>query len=133
MEWRTDEIIAYYVDKGLRILLWPVQVSFYRGFEILKKFQKIFFETLGSDWLDKIFKNFLQNFKLPFFEQFCYLSKKILSLHYASIFNTPINRRLQTLCISVLIYLFLAGAQTTMILLGLIFFWSEKWVYLGCP
>jgi len=79
-KWQTDEIIAYYVDKGLRILLWPIQ--------------------------------------------------KILSLHYASIFNTPINRRLQTLSISVLIFLFLVGAQTTMILLGLVFFWSEKWVYL---
>ena len=37
-KWHTDEIIAYYVDKGLRILLWPVQVSFEREFENFEHF-----------------------------------------------------------------------------------------------
>ena len=37
-KWHTDEIIAYYVDKGLRILLWPVQVSFDREFENFELF-----------------------------------------------------------------------------------------------
>ena len=36
---------------------------------------------------------------------------KISNLHYASVFNTPINRRLQTMAIAILIFLFLAGAQ----------------------
>ena len=38
---------------------------------------------------------------------------KISNLHYASVFNTPINRRLQTMAIAILIFLFLAGAQVT--------------------
>merc|ERR1712131_37211 len=78
-KWATDELIADFIDKSLRLCLKPFQI--------------------------------------------------VLNLHYASIFNTPINRRLQTFCISVLIYLFLAGAQTTMILLGAVFFTSQ-WVYI---
>ena len=82
-KWATDELIADFIDKSLRLCLKPFQVK-------------------------KTFKNFENYFKVQI----------VLNLHYASIFNTPINRRLQTFCISVLIYLFLAGAQTTMILLG---------------